>query len=76
MSHPAIEQLKQASGTWFRARWSESKQCRDCDTQVNPLDEVCPGCGLANPARVEVSPAVWAGVGVVSVVALGLTFLT
>jgi predicted nucleic acid-binding Zn ribbon protein len=50
---------------WLAARVDESRHCRDCDAVVSPWDEVCSDCGTSNPARVQISPMVYVGVGLV-----------
>lgn len=56
--------LRRQLAAWWLARVEESRHCSDCGGDVSPWDTVCPGCGLANPARVHISPQVYAGLGV------------
>ncbi len=55
--------LRHHVATWFSARLEESRHCRDCDAAVSPWDQVCPECGTTSPARVHISPLVFAGLG-------------
>lgn len=75
MPSPSIENVKRAATQWLHARWSESSRCRDCQSQVYPLDTVCSGCGLANPAQVHLSPLVWTGVALVGVAIVGIAVM-
>ncbi len=58
---------------WTNHRLHEARHCRECRSDVNPFERVCPACGASSPARVSQS----AGVAVVGVtlVVLVVAFL-
>jgi predicted amidophosphoribosyltransferase len=55
--------LQRGVTAWWAARKNESQHCSDCDAAVSPWDQFCPDCGLESPARVRISPLVYAGIG-------------
>ncbi|MEX2561455.1 MAG: hypothetical protein WD403_16140 [Pirellulales bacterium] len=55
---------------WLGRRFKECRQCRECDSPVEPLDTVCRHCGASDPAKVAVRPIhLIAGFGIAAVIA-------
>lgn len=70
----------------LQCRWQRSRQslsdwvkshtkCRECGKVVNPLKDVCPGCGAGHPVTVSISPSLLVTF-FLSVTILVLLFLT
>jgi hypothetical protein len=77
MTHTSSGLAQRVCGSiehWFRNRLRECVRCRGCQSEVAPLESICPRCGQANPATVSTSGVVYLALGF-AFLAVTLSFL-
>jgi hypothetical protein len=58
-----VQRVRDYVEPWIRNRLRECVRCRGCQSEVLPLETICPKCGQANPAKVSPVAVVYLGIG-------------
>jgi hypothetical protein len=58
-----VQRVRDYVEPWIRNRVRECVRCRGCQSDVLPLETICPRCGQANPAKVSPIAVVYLAIG-------------